>query len=153
MKKIRIAHAEISTTIHATEDEEKVLRAVENILPKHLRAAMENNLRVTEAKGYYGNPMKRLTITLESSDAEDLYKHIIGGIDDLDFENLIATIDQRFDGKNKIFIRLSKQDAYLSNLKLLDRGDVIRILFTVLGVKNIDELVKFTRELRELKID
>ncbi len=153
MKKIKITYAEISTTIHATEDEEKVLRAVENILPKHLKAAMKNNLHVTEAKGYYGNPMKRLTITLESSDAENLYKHIIGGIDDLDFENLIATIDQRFDGKNKIFIRLSKQDAYLSNLKLLDRGDVIRILFTVLGVKNIDELVKFTRELRELKLD
>ena len=139
---------EISTIAHATEDLERVLAAMKNTIPKDLWGEFENISSMDTLEGHYGNPVTRIVARFRGERAEYIARHIISSFDKADFETLIYTLDRRFDGRGRVFIRISKQDAYLGRIKLMDGDDIIRVVLTLPGARNIEFVEHVLRSLR-----
>ncbi len=139
-------YVEISVHIHASESEEKVLKAIKNILPNDVDI-VEFKVDRDIFKGHHGNPIIRLELKMRGKrKVRKIFENI--------FEKLTGLrsngwIKERFDGKgNKLYLRLDKQLAYLGEIRLTDGDDVIRVVFSFPGYSKIpgDQLEKEVNE-------
>jgi RNA binding exosome subunit len=144
----KIERLEISAIAHATEDLDRVIAALKNAIPRDLWNELERSMKILSLEGYYGNPVTRIVAVLKGKEAENAVKHILLSIDRSDFETLVFTLDRRFDGKGRVFIRLSKQDAYLGKLRIAEGDDVLKIVITLPGARRIEDVEKALRSLR-----
>lgn len=143
-----ISLVEISTIAHATEDLEKVLAAMRNIIPKDLWGEFERVASIDPLEGHYGNPVTRIVARFRGKSAEHVARYILSRFEKADFETLIYTLERRFDGKGRIFVRVSKQDAYLGRVRLMDGDDIIRVVLTLPGARSVAEVERAFRSLR-----
>lgn len=121
--RLSIASAEISVFSYSTEDEEKVQRAVLNILPQGIVEGLRfssSNLR-----GHYNDRILMLRAEVREG-ASDLAHHLLRGLLPRDRERLLDEVERRMDGSGNLYIRLNKQEALLGRLELGD-ADPIRI--------------------------
>ena len=109
---MRIDYILIQTFCHATEDEKKVLKAVERLYPSFSKST---------AKGYFKNPIhifeahikrKRETESVISLLQENLGSELKNGL------------SRRVDKKGNIYIRLDKQELYCGRYVLKNSGEV-----------------------------
>ncbi|MCD6428150.1 MAG: hypothetical protein J7L12_00865 [Desulfurococcales archaeon] len=145
MRKIRVQHLILKVFSHATEDPNKVRKAVMNILPEELRDKVVFDEVVT--KGHYGNEIRVLTLKLKRKEALETLKHILCNMSEVERNILLATLETRVDPPSHLYLRLSKQDAYRGSIRLLDSGDVIRLAVTIEGATTIDEMCDFLSNL------
>lgn len=136
---MRVERLVVQVLCHATEDEEKVMRAVENVVGA---GAMER-MRVSSQslKGHYGDPVA--LIRLSAVDSETAGKILFNVLAKLsDYERMEAVREGLNRGRHggKLYLRLDKQAAYLGALRLSDR-DSIRIEAGIRG-----SLEKFLKE-------
>lgn len=152
MRGPKLVRAELSVHVHATEDENKVVQAVRNIVSSEdiLKASRE----VKEVlEGHYSNPITRIRLEISGENAEKLLSRILKALDEHDKRVLVETLDRRYDEKGgRLYIRLSKQDAYLGEVRLMDGDDVIRIMFVFRGAPSISDIRRFLEELQGLMI-
>ncbi len=114
---------------HATEDEKKVLKALENVLG----SIEKGKLKKERLSGHYGDPIVLLTLELTDGDKvkavlEKLKKCLSV------FEKSIL-VSEAFEEKGQegiLYVRLDKQSAYLGSLKLSDK-DAIKLEFRIAG--------------------
>lgn len=134
---------------HSTEDLNKVRQAIINLLPLDLRQATVSEERVVE--GHYGNPITLITLRMRDRDADaTVFKHIVCSLTTADRSILMATLPRRVGAKNSaIYLRLSKQEALLGRVMLMDGDDVIKVTATVVGVKDMRDQVEYMRGLIE----
>jgi RNA binding exosome subunit len=114
--KIPIAYIDIRVFAHATEDVDKVLNAVRNILPAELidKVAFKKN----DLTGHHGNPIILFEARInEKSATQAVFERLSSGLSSLDKEVLQSEFRQHIDKAN-LYIRLDKQSAFLNELKL-----------------------------------
>jgi RNA binding exosome subunit len=121
---------------HATEDLDKVLRAVRNLV--------DGSLVITRLKGHYGNEIDVVTAEVRGCEATKALAYILKMLDELDFNIFINSLTIH---KNKIYIRINKQSAFLNIIRLGEGDDVILIEASV-SVKDANELIAMLRDLR-----
>ncbi len=126
MKEIKPIKIVLTTTVHATEDKLKVLKALLNVIPPSIRE--NSTIREVHVEGHYGNPIILLNVSIEGYGAEETFKYIIKGLSGTDRKILSATLDMRVDESNRLHIRISKQQAYLGNILIYDGDDVVKIV-------------------------
>jgi len=137
-----IAYIDVRAFAHATEDIEKVAKAVSNILPTGL--ADEVVLKKTDLKGHYGNPIVLLETRIEKSDlTEVVFRKLASGLSSLDKEFLNSEIEQHLT-KGNLFMRLDKQSAYLNEIRLRSDDPIhFRIHFRS---SRLEEIMKTCRK-------
>ncbi|MEM3979961.1 MAG: RNA-binding domain-containing protein [Ignisphaera sp.] len=146
MSKIEISRVTIQAHGHATENLDKVKQAILNIIPPSLRDRV--TIEFEAVKGYYGNIINRLKVSLEENDAIEFVKNLFNIMSEGDKLALINTIDIRYDKKsNEIYIRLSKQDAYLGFATLYNGDDAIKIIVTFAYKKSLSDVKKLIESL------
>ena len=120
-----IAFIEVQAFSHATEDLEKVMRAIGRIIPED---AMDSiNFVKTESKGHYGNPITVVKARVNKKQAiRGIMERLASGLDETDRVALVAEFNERFDDRGNIYVRLDKQSAYMGRLRL-GREDPIRL--------------------------
>lgn len=124
-------NAEISSIAHATEDPDKVARAVKNTLPPELQTKVA--LRRNHMTGHHKNPIIRLGARLSDREAVGKLLESIGaGLMPLDRSALASEFRSFVDGKGVLYIRLDKQAAYFGNFRLR-QDDPIRIKVKFIG--------------------
>jgi len=142
----------ISAIVHATEDEDKVLEAIEYFIPENVDEE-KVNLEVVETQGYFGNPIKIFNISVEGKEAKKIFKHVMNLIksDERNLNKLKKDLHLRIED-NKFYVRFDKQRAYLGECRVIDGDDVIRTVFNfkIFTPKNKEEKVKeiITKELK-----
>ena len=122
--------AELSCSAHATEDEGKVLAALLNVVPENLREQYAQAVETTRTMGYHGNPITIYRLVVEGPDANKIFEHVASSLSEEDREYVDSTLSDRLEGR-KLYIRVSKQWAYLGRLKVYEGDDVIKIIFTL----------------------
>lgn len=143
---IAIARVLISTHAHATEDLDKVRQALINTLPQSLRNRV--SIEQETVMGYYGNQITRLKIVLEGDDAVEFIKNLFNAMSEGDKHVLLNTVDARYNRKsNEMYIRISKQDAYLGSVTLYNGDDAIKIVITFAFKRSIKEVRKLIEDL------
>ena len=111
-------YIEFKTHCHATESLEKVKEAVENLVGKEL------DMEISEAEGYYGNPIKVLEGKISRNrEMDDFFERLP---DDVRSE-LGKELERRIDDRCNFFFRVDKGRAYEDESVLTDGGYSIRV--------------------------
>lgn len=119
----KFAAAEINLVLHATEDEDKVLKAIEETL---LVPSVRFSRSVSE--GHYKNKILLQKAMLSSKEAALLAKKIISLLNSADRAYLSSQIDDYADEKGNLYIRLDKQRICQGKVSLSET-DAIRVRF------------------------
>jgi len=136
-----LGYIDVRTTVHATEDTEKVLKAVFNTLPAELAQIVV--FKKTSVTGHHGNPITVLEAKIKDKTAlHRAFEKLASGLRPLDKELLSSQIQQHVEEGN-LYLRLDKQSAYLNEL-MLCRTDPIhfRIHFKKHGTLEIVEICR-----------
>ncbi|RLG76289.1 MAG: exosome protein [Thermoprotei archaeon] len=140
---VKVKSLELIANCHATEDVSKVKQAMLNLIPEKLRSKVEFTQSVL--RGHYGNPITRIVLYMKNKDAEETLKHIASKMSNIDKRILKTSLDLRTEA-SKLYLRFSKQEAYLGNMVLEDSDDIVRAIVTFKGVrgksKSIEEYLE-----------
>ncbi len=146
IRQTRVRSVDIATHAHATEDLRRVEQAVLNLLPPEVRGKAKP--RASKLEGHHGNPITRLELSLSGEDAELTVRWIGEHLGESDKLLLESSFDARYDERHgKLFLRFSKQDAYLGRVRLMDGDDVVRVVIGFRGSPSVEKARRIAREL------
>jgi len=114
--KFPIGYIDVRVFAHATEDEERVLHAVMNIIPEGIVETV--TFKKTHVTGHHGNPITLFEARIkEKKVAQAVFEKLASGLGILEKEQLNSEVKQHLE-KGNLYVRLDKQSAYLNELKL-----------------------------------
>lgn len=119
-----ISEVEIETFVQATEDEEKVVNAVENIIPPEMRTNGKDLARES-VKGVFHNPITIIRLKY-LQDAKKIVEFIAQNLSKSDKQYLLQTLNQRID-KNHFFLRFGKQELSQGRIEIKEIRDVVKV--------------------------
>jgi RNA binding exosome subunit len=121
-----VASVDVSVLAHATEDEDKVEKAVRNLFPED---AGEFRLKRQRLSGYHKDPITLITTRIRKRrEADRTFRFIIGLLSSLDQQRLLDELEDRVDEGGNLFIRLDKQKAFRGE-GAIQEIDSIRLKF------------------------
>ncbi len=137
----RFESAVVDIIAHATEDHEKILSIVNDVLNIDKGA-----FTITSVEGHHGNEIKYMKARLASKDASILAYNIIGSLSIHD-RIILSNNLERYVDKNSLYIRISKQDLFKNRIRL-EESDVIRIKFKFLNrlLEDLKDLIEHGKE-------
>ena len=119
------SYIKMSFLIHATEDPEKVLKAVRYILPEEHFEDVEYEKNVL--LGYHKNPIIMVKTSIKGgARALAVLKRILQKLEEDDMKLLSSEFPSHLDSRGNLYMRLDKQEALLGKIKLCS-VDPIRI--------------------------
>ncbi len=111
-------YIEFKAYCHATESLDKVKESLENL------AGRELELEMSDAEGYYGNPIKILEGKISKNrEMDDFFKNLPEEI----ILRLREELEKRIDERCNFFFRIDKGKAYEEEFALTSGGNSIRI--------------------------
>jgi RNA binding exosome subunit len=120
-----VREVNISTFAYATEDEEKVVKAIRNLLNDEVQ-----DIRLTRRRlsGYYGDPILVISGKVRKKGATDTLNNLMNRLSTLDKQKLLDEIGDRLDENGNFYLRFDKQKAYIGKV-FLQEIDPIRMVF------------------------
>ncbi|MEM3637997.1 MAG: RNA-binding domain-containing protein [Conexivisphaerales archaeon] len=118
-----IDSAQLSFYLHATEDEEKVLKALGEML-KIDRERLERR----RLEGHFGNVIISYTARLRGDEAAELWSRVIDGMNSLDRDELRRSLEERLEDNLRLHLRLDKQALVLGKIRLAE-SDPVKLEF------------------------
>jgi RNA-binding protein len=120
---LKFSAAEINIVLHATEDEGRVLKAIEDVL-----LVPSERFSSSSSEGHYKNKILLQRAILSSHEAGSLAKRVISLLNSADREHLSRLVHEYSDEKGNLYIRLDKQRMCQGRVSLSET-DAIRIRF------------------------
>ena len=120
---IRLSSAEINVLVHATENENKILHSINNVL-----SISAEKFSQSVSEGHWGNRILLLTATIDGQSAKDLVVKIMSSLNSNDKHLLSNLFDKYIDEKGNLYIRLDKQRICNGKVSLSE-SDSIRVRF------------------------
>jgi len=139
--RIPIGYVDIRVFAHATEEADRVLNAVRNVLSPELVDIVV--FKKTNLTGHHGNPITLFETRIKEKNAvQTVFERIASSLSTLDKELLNSEIKQHLD-KGNLYIRLDKQSAYLNELKLSSADSIrLRIHFKKHSYEEVIEICR-----------
>ncbi|MCS7386415.1 MAG: hypothetical protein NDF55_06735 [archaeon GB-1867-005] len=145
-KAFPVTEIKIEAYSHATEDPDKVKRAMLSILPSHARNCVKISKNVL--RGYYGNPVTVFRIKVRDKMLlSDIISYIASKLDSLDKKLLESTFALRTFKAKTFYMRFSKEEAYRGNLVLADYDGVIKVTLSFTSIRSEKDLLRVCRDL------
>ena len=142
----RVVRVEIAAHAHATEDVNRVVKAILSLLPDELRGSVEPEIVTVE--GHHGNPITRIVVRLEGRDAERFLSWLGGRLGEGEKLVLRSILEQRYDERSgRFYFRVDKQEAYLGSVRFSDGDDVIQVMINMRGSPRLERALKVLEEL------
>jgi RNA binding exosome subunit len=141
LSKLPVAYVDVRFCAHATEDVDKVVMAVQNILPSdHIE---DISFKRSNLEGHYGNPITFFETRIKDKETvRDLVENLSANLSSLDKEELGRTIN-RYVEKGSLYIRLDKQAALKGKIKLVTSDPIhIRIRFRKSKIEDVIEICR-----------
>jgi RNA-binding protein len=120
---LKFSAAEINLVLHATEDEGKVLHAIEDVL-----LVPSERFSSSPSEGHFKNKIVLQKAILSSHEAGSLAKRVISLLNSAEREHLSRLVHEYSDEKGNLYIRLDKQRMCQGRVSLSET-DAIRIRF------------------------
>jgi RNA binding exosome subunit len=137
-----IGYVNIRVFSHATEDEERVIKAIRNTLPVELGESVV--FKKVGLTGHHGNPI--MLIEVELADRQllmSVLEKIGNGLTALDKETLSQEMNLHLD-KGNLYLRFDKQQAFLGELRFSSNDPIhFKIHFRN---KTADEIVAICKD-------
>jgi RNA binding exosome subunit len=117
------AAAEVELVVHATEDTQKVLSAVEKAL-----GIKPERFEASRIEGHFGNEIKLLKANINGREATELAYTVARMLSDSDRAHMRDYFDLYLDDRNMLYVRISKQRLFEGRV-VLSQADSLRIRF------------------------
>ncbi|MDW5563680.1 MAG: RNA-binding domain-containing protein [Methanomassiliicoccus sp.] len=138
-----IANLSFRTFAHATEDPERVERALKFV------SGVEDVTR-SSSTGYHGNPI--LVLEAKVTDSKHI-KALLRSLGPEALRSLLDSLDRRLDDESFFYFRLDKQEAFLEKFVLTDGDDVIAVRGKVKSYpQNRDNAMASMRHVLEVEL-
>jgi RNA binding exosome subunit len=141
LPQLPIAYVDIRFFAHATEDLEKVVEAVQNVLSSdNIEEIIFNR---SNLEGHYGNPITLFEAKIKDKETiRALVENLSSNLNSLDKEELGREIN-RYVEKGSLYIRLDKQAALQDKIQLVTSDPIrIRIRFRKSKIEDIIEICR-----------
>ena len=141
LSQLPVAYVDIRFCSHATEDVDKVVKAVQNILPNdHIE---DITFKRSNLEGHYGNPITFFETRIKDKETvRALVENLSANLNSLDKEELGRTIIRCVE-KGSLYIRLDKQAALKGKIKLVTSDPIrIRIRFKKSKIEDVIEICR-----------
>jgi len=143
-RRVVVKSVEVTTSCHSTEDCEKVRTALLNLLPKTLHSDVK--ISAETLHGFYGNRI--LLMKTETTNGDLLLKHLAESLSETEKSILSASFKLRYDARTgRLYLRFSKQDAYMGSLRLLDSDDVVKVVVHFSNAKREEEVKTLLKQI------
>lgn len=141
-----IGYIEVRVFAHATEDPEKVLTAIRNLLPVEVGEGVV--FRKTQLSGHHGNPIVLFEVKLTDKHLLPAVLQKIGaGLTRFDKEQLGCDIKMHLEKRN-LFLRFDKQSAFQGKARFSQNDPIhFKVHFKD---KSFEEIVVFCSDARLL---
>ena len=136
---ITVVKVEFSFSVHATEDVEKNMEAVQNIIPQDI--IEETNIKQERLEGGYGNPIEFLQITFtRKKEIDNALHNLAAKLSEEEKKSLADEFSERFDSNKSIFyFRAKKESAIRNKLQITSSSNAIKIAIKMRSfVKGVD---------------
>ncbi len=120
---VRFSSAGVQLVLHATEDRDKVLVAVEKAL-----TIPASKFKGEQSEGHFGNTIFLLNASVASKEAGPLATRIVSSLNRIDRQELADHIEEYSDEKGNLYLRLDKQRLCQGKISLAD-SDAVRVKF------------------------
>jgi RNA binding exosome subunit len=143
----RIAKVKVSAIVHATEDPDKVISAMQGIVPEE-GGRMERR----RASGHYGNEIQTVHMLISNrSRAENFMRHFWGRLSLIDRTEMIDNISAYLDESGHLHFRVDKQEAVNGRIVLGQMEPIrIEISFDLQGIPDKSVKTLIGKRLEEL---
>ncbi|PLJ77063.1 RNA-binding domain-containing protein [Infirmifilum sp. SLHALR2] len=147
MSRSRLAVSiEFSCSVHATEEEERVLRALINLLPEELRSVSDLPMTKHVTHGFYGNPILLIRVIYGEQEADKIALHIFSSMPSKDTQSVLQDFQSRF-AKGRLYLRFDKQEAYRGSIKLSSGDEVIKCVIKLKpNIRRSEDLERVLKE-------
>ena len=115
-----IQSLEVTYFVHATEDQEKVGRAVTMLL------GVESSPETELLEGHFGNRILRAKVRLTGADAESAFGRLVGSFPAGVLDQVVSELESHLDEHAAFFVRLDKQ-SLVSGSVSLGAADPVRV--------------------------
>lgn len=115
--------SQIDLICHATEDKEKIIGSIRNVL-----FISEDKFQEIEYEGHWGNKILKITAILNRKESSVIARRILEGINFTDRQTLISNLENHIDEKGNLFLRVDKQKICRNKL-FLTENEGIKIKF------------------------
>jgi RNA binding exosome subunit len=141
LPQLPITYVDIRFFAHATEDLEKVVEAVQNVLPSD--NIEEITFTRSNLEGHYGNPITLFETKIKDKETiRALLENLSSHLSSLDKKEL-DTETNKYIEKGSLYLRLDKQAALQSKIKLVKSDPIrIRIRFRKSKIEDITEICR-----------
>jgi RNA binding exosome subunit len=143
LSQLPIAYVDVRFCAHATEDLDKVMEAVKNVLPSdHFE---DITFKRSSLEGHYGNPITFFETRIkDKKTVKAIVENISANLSTLDKDELDRSINRCVDN-GSLYIRLDKQAALRGKTKLVT-SDPIRIRIRFRKSKT-EDVIQICREI------
>ncbi len=141
MSQLPIANIHIRFCAHATEDLDKVVTAVQNVLPNdYIEDITFSRINL---EGHYGNPITFFETKIKKKEIVlALVENLSANLSSLDKEELGREVHKHVDD-GSLYLRLDKQAALQNKIKLVTSDPIrIRIRFHKSMIEDIIEVCR-----------
>jgi RNA binding exosome subunit len=141
LPQLPIAYVDIRFCAHATEDPDKVVKAVYNIFPSDQTEEIAFNRSSVE--GHYGNPITFFETRIKDKETvRALVENLSANLGSLDKEELSRELNRCVE-KGSLYLRLDKQAALQGKIKLVTSDPIrIRIRFRKNKLEDVTEICR-----------
>ncbi|MFW9851660.1 MAG: RNA-binding domain-containing protein [Candidatus Thorarchaeota archaeon] len=124
---VAITKLEISFSVHATEDKEKNLQAVSNLIP--LSIIEQAQIIEEKLEGGYKNPIKYIRLVVTKANLIDkIMKSLSSKLSQEDKKKLNSEFESRIDMKKKsFFLRLDKEDLANNRINIASTKNIVKV--------------------------
>lgn len=142
MPQFPVAYVDVRFCAHATENVEKVMTAVQNVL------AIENEedeiaFNKNSLEGHYGNPITFFDARIkDKTDIKALVENLSKNLGSFDKTELASTLERCFE-KGSLYLRVDKQAAFQGKIKLVKSDPIrIRLRFRKTKLEDVTQVCK-----------
>lgn len=143
---VPVSFIEVQAFVHVTEDADKTMKAVTNVLPPMY--VDEFSFTKANLKGHHGNPIILIKTRIKKDGITKAFiDNLASKLGEKNKEVILKNIERHIDEKGNFYLRLDKQATFLNKLEL-GSEDSIRIQIRLnLLQKSIENMINLCREL------
>jgi RNA binding exosome subunit len=143
---VQVTSAQISAIVHATEDPEKVILALNRVCNQEM---FQPRIANKVLKGHFGNEITTITMTLRNRLAEPFIASLWNKLPVEGRRTMIDELKTRLDEEDKLHLRLDKQGCFNGTYQLKDQ-DAIKVQ---VAFREMSDSMKQVREFLESTVE
>ena len=114
---LRVTSARVSAIVHATEDSEKVRRALFYVCSKE---SLPWKVEERRLKGHHGNKISIINLTVHGASSSSFLDFLWKRLQRIDQEQVLGSLNSYVDESGRLHLRLSKQESLRGKLQIQD---------------------------------